>query len=473
MKIASNEIILDPRSYVDPSGRLFWWNGHLYRAITAERAPLYRHLFSKGIVRDLIEKNRLVPTELTSLEIDGYEMVLRHRLIPFVSYASEWCAEMLKDVALLILNLEMELTRDGLTLQDANPWNVLFDGCRPCYVDFGSIVPADTGELWRAHDEFSRFFIHPLKLFSHGHGRIARWLLRDNVLGVLKSDLASIRSESLGFKARQRFRGLSSFAKHHMPDLFRAKLEKGVKLLKAAFSRSALETSQPRLEFLREVRQEVESITISPMRTEWSNDYESPFPAFSPTNEWTAKHHSVFRVLSNLKPLYVLDIGSNRGWYSQLAAIIGSQVVSFDVDEETTTQLYRDAKEKDLPIQPLIMDFTYPTPGSGVCYQWFLPAYERLACDMVLALGLSHRLVFKDHLDFKQIACGLSNFSKKSLLVEFVPREDQFVREWWSERFQWYTLDNFKIALQEEFRTVTVLPSHPEPRVLLLCEKPG
>jgi len=470
-RIPYSEIVFHPLSFGDPSGRLFWWEGHLYRAISTERASLYRRLFDEGIVQRLVNKGLLIKTELTSLQIDGYEMVLRHCELPFVSYPYEWCAAMLKDAAITIINIEIELAQHGLTLQDAHPWNVLFDGPKPLYVDFGSIVPAQASALWPAHDEFYRFFVYPLYLMTQGYGRIARWLLHDYDQGVLKSDLVALtRKSSLGLRAEGVAMQLLLMAKQRVPGPFRPGLKKGLALVKSMLlSPSAVTRS--RLNFLQQVRREVEGITIPPLKTEWSEYYDGFFPSFSPSDEWTAKHISMHQVLSDLRPSSVLDIGSNQGWYSQLAALRGSQVVAFDVDEACITQLYYDTKEKSLPILPLVMDFRNPSPGYGLCNQWLAPATERLKCDMVLALALVHHLVFKQHLNFDQIIDGLSIFPKRWLLVEFIPRDDRYVREWWSEKFSWYTLDNFVGALKRRFHDVKILPSYPEPRVLLLCKK--
>jgi hypothetical protein len=46
--------------------------------------------------------------------------------------------------------------------------------------------------------------------------------------------------------------------------------------------------------------------------------------------------------------------------------------------------------------------------------------------------------------------------------VEFIPREDRYVKEWWTEERSWYTLENFIVALRKHFTRVEVLPSDPE-----------
>lgn len=472
IQIPLTEVEFHPLSFGDPNGRLFVWKGQLYRGINQGRASFYKQLFQDDVVRSLVEKGLLVHTELTDLALDEYELVLRHHYVPFVSYPYEWCGTMLKDAALLIVDLEIELAKHGLTLQDAHPWNVLFDGCRPVYVDFGSIVPARGDRVWHAHDEFCRFFVHPLQLMAHGYGRIARWLLHDYDQGVLRSDVAAlVRGASSGVENGQTIRNLVTFAKQRVSPRLRSILKKGYTLLQSNLSKPASRIHQSRHDLIQGVRQGVEDIALPFKRTEWSDYYEGSYPPFAPSDEWTEKHRSVHRVLSDLRPSSVLDIGSNRGWYAQLAAVLGSRVVALDVDESCVTQFYSDAKGRNLPILPLVMDFRNPSPGYGLSNQWLAPATQRLRCDFLLALALLHHLVFKQHLNFEQIIEGLSVFSKRWLLVEFIPREDQYVREWWSEEYSWYTLENFIAALRRQFHSVEVYPSYPEPRVLVQCEK--
>lgn len=227
---------------------------------------------------------------------------------------------------------------------------------------------------------------------------------------------------------------------------------------------------ESRIRFLKKLRVEVQNIAFPLMKTQWSDYYEHLLP-FSPSQEWTAKQYSVFQVLKSLHSASVLDIGSNRGWYSQLAARQGSIVVAFDKDESCIESLYYDAKTHDLSILPLIMNIRNPSSGYGLCNTRYKPATGRLKSEMVLALALVHHLVFKEMMDFDQIAEALSAFAEKWLLVEFVSREDRYVREWWTEKFAWYTVENFTESLREHFSSVEFLPSSSEPRVLLLCSK--
>ena len=132
VEIPVEEVQFHPTSFCDQDGRAFWWKNELYRGINETYAAFCRKLFEDGIVQRLVAKNFLVETELTDLRLNDYSLVLKHRRVPFVSYANEWCPEMLKDAGLFIADMVLELAGDGLIV-DADTWDMLFDGCQPVY----------------------------------------------------------------------------------------------------------------------------------------------------------------------------------------------------------------------------------------------------------------------------------------------------------------------------------------------------
>ena len=220
---------------------------------------------------------------------------------------------------------------------------------------------------------------------------------------------------------------------------------------------------------LRQFRDQVENIDLKMSRTEWSEYYED-YVSLESTEDWTPKQQKTLETLTRLRPKTVLDIGSNKGWFSKLAVEQGSQVVAFDVDEPSIHSLYQDVSEHNQNILPLVMDFCKPTPCHGP-KNVFPPATERLRCEMVLALAVIHHLVFKQNLRLEAIVDSLAQFSTKWLLVEFIPKEDRYVSEWYDDNFNWYHIDGFLAALKGHFRSITSYPSNRAPRTLLLCEK--
>src|ERR1041385_9441391 len=104
-------------------------------------------------------------------------MVIRHRRVPFVSYPQEWGAAMCKDAALAYLQLAERLRSQGLILKDTHPWNLLFDGCQPVYVDLTSLQPITQHSHFINDDKFHRYYIYPLLLMSAGQERVLRHIL--------------------------------------------------------------------------------------------------------------------------------------------------------------------------------------------------------------------------------------------------------------------------------------------------------
>ena len=69
--------------------------------------------------------------------------VVRHERLAFPSYPYEWPAEMLHASGLLTLDLALAAFDEGLGLKDATPWNVLFRGPTPVFVDWLSVERRD------------------------------------------------------------------------------------------------------------------------------------------------------------------------------------------------------------------------------------------------------------------------------------------------------------------------------------------
>jgi hypothetical protein len=435
-QIPPGEVRFHPLSVAGHGGRVFWWNGGLYRGISAEHAAHYQSLFNRGIVKRLIEQKLLVETQITDLELQPYALILKHRVLPAVTYAPEWPSAMLQAAAELTLTLQENLLAEGLMLHDAHPFNVLFDGIHPLFVDLGSIVPAnglaDSTGHWPAYDEFCRFFLNPLKVMAAGHARVARWLMHDNHQGITKATTA-------------------------------------------ALCREPEPSATPKLtaiESLRQAQAELRSLKPLVAKTEWSTYWsgEGDFPDFDNQAGWNEKRRCIARLFQQLKPRTMLDIGSNRGWFSQLAARAGTAVLATDLDEQSLNLLHDDTVSNGLPIQPLLMDFGNPLPGYGINNCWLEPAMDRLKSDLVLALAVVHHMTHKQYLRFEQIVDGLAALSNRWVIVEFIAREDIHVARW-PKGPDWYTLENFSAELQKRFRSIQQFPSDIDHRFILLCGK--
>jgi hypothetical protein len=469
ISVPTNQISFHPASFGDFNGRLFHWDGGLYRGVGAGRAGLYRELIADGTVRRLVERGLLIETMAADVEVDGFEMVLQHRSIPVVSYAYEWSAGMLRDAALLTLDLEIELAARGLTLQDAHPWNVLFDGPVPCWVDFGSIVPATTETPWRAYDEFCRFYLNPLLLMSRGHHRIARRMLVDSDDGVLTAE-----AEALGGVAPeaprvgQRLpRVVRAAARRVLPAPVRRAIRRRIDN-----GRPPVDVSADRPAFLRDLRARVAAIgTRSPIFSTVHVNGSSRQADTEP-----GRRRAVEYAVGRVSPASVFEVAYASPFYGTAAAAAGTRVVAVGVDEDHVDDLYRHARRNRLGVLPLVMDVRTPSPGYGVCGQAAAPAVERLASDLVIALDATHHLGVRYRLNVDQIAAGLGAFARRAVLVDFVDGSTHpATRAYWTADFAGgYSAAALEAALRRTFAWVERLdgnvPDAPA-RPTFLCFK--
>jgi len=445
VQLSADEIAFHPHSFADDAGRLFWWNDKLWRGIRPGRARFFDNLFSDGTIGQLIGLGLLIDSERTNIAVDGYEMVVSHRKLPFVSYPNEWCAQMLKGAALSILDLSIALAQRGLSLRDSHPWNVLFDWSRPVYIDLTSIVPDEGEPTWRAYDEFCRFCYYPLILMAHGQERIARSLLPEYD-GILRSELLSV------------MRG-SPFSPFVASRIFK----RGVNSLK-----SVMRGSRPSIvNFLQQARSSIEALHLPSYEKEHRRRRFDTISSASFETKGETLPLAVRKLLERLRPDTLLDLSPGPIWTSIVPAIMGFSVVSADSNPARMTALYETARAKDLSILPLIIDFTKPTAAMGYSNHYSIAATERLKCDMVLALGLPRKLHFENYFNFDLIAEGLSSFSKKRLIVDCDSGEENGAS---GSRVGSFRLQNFMDSLSKHFNAVNVVFSNSNYGVLL-CEK--
>ena len=380
----------------------------------------------------------------------------------------------------MILDLNLKLNQHDLINYDPRILNILFNGCKPIYVDFCSIVSINDNKTSpeRTYDKFSMDFLVPLELMSKGCNSISRSLMKDNYYRQNKiiQELAKLnyQDKSHDFGIDSLVKKLLKAARRYTPKSIRPWVKNRFVSTKRSLF---LKNQKSHSDFLHSLKAEVENIKISSLKIQKSNCYDNFFSSFVPSDNWTAKQESVYKILSELRPNSVLDIDSDRGWYSQLAARCGSQVVAFDEEEACATKLYLDGKENNLSIIPLVIDWT--SQHSDLSNHYFSAINERFKCDLVLSLTLMQHLTLKSHINLEQTLIRLSHFSKRWLLIEFIPHpelekfippEAQYAHERWQNMPQ-YTIDDFVNIIKCHFNEIKIFPSSCESRKLLLCDK--
>ncbi len=405
------------------------------------------------------------------MSLEGFGLVLRHARVPFRSYCQEWPAEMLKEAALLTLKLCQEGLEEGAVLQDAYPWNVLWDGVTPVFVDVGSFRPVEEeGQLlWSAYQQFCNFFLLPLYLYSAGLYEAVRPMLSNYLRGVSFECCSALLP--VGYKLTHP----QTWTRLELPKRISGlaqRLELQNKLQQTEHPPDRLAVMRQR--FFQGLIRDVERIRLPKPSTTWVDYYEE-WPSFEDRSGWNKKQDAVAEVLADCQPTTVLDLACNEGWFSLLAAHSGSRVVAVDFDEGCVSRLYQSLQKEPMDVLPLVLNVLDPTPAFGWKLSQFPSALERFQGEMVLALALVHHLVLTNWQSFERVVGLLECFTTRWLLLEFVPLEDEksqiLLSHFQRESFEWYTLENLQRELAKRFKNQRLWESHPEGRTLILCEK--
>ena len=90
-------------------------------------------------------------------------ILLEHAPIAFPNYPYEWSPQMLRAAAALTLEMADAAMRAGFVLKDATPYNVMFEGPKPIFLDVLSFRRRDPLEsIWQPYAQFVRTFVYPL-----------------------------------------------------------------------------------------------------------------------------------------------------------------------------------------------------------------------------------------------------------------------------------------------------------------------
>ncbi len=454
------DIRIDDSSYVDPHGFVFKYEGKRYRAIRPHGETFYRKLFENGTIEKLVKNNHLVPSAISSFRIPEVEcsLVISHEEISPINYCVEWCPSMLKAAALATLELNLALLEEGCLLQDAYPWNIVFKGSKPVFVDLTSLVPAESPLPWPAYQQFLNFFLYPLELMRMGKGKETRMYLRDYLHGISERDY--YRNMTGTYKLRHPFNWAQGFL-GALGETLGNKPWVKERVRKLAEMPAAKTSDAIRRRFLENLKSKIERIEMDlPGGSPWI-DYDSG--ADGPGDP---KSKTVGDLLRKVSPKTVLDVGCNTGHFALMAETLGASVVAMDSDEACIEALFK----RGSSILPLTVDLLNPTPAFGFMSSQFPPLLERVKAELVLCLGLMHHLHISGRQSFERIASLLESVSTRAVLFEFVDRKDGKCDQIQHGRDINYTEEEVLAALGKYFK-VTAFPSDKPTRKIFLCEK--
>jgi SAM-dependent methyltransferase len=454
-------------SFRDPDGVLIRCPGRMVRLVKPAASADLSAFLNTACAREFLDRGRLVRTTVLSgqgnpanfepsiqAQIERFEggMVLEHERIPFPSFPYEWPPEMLHSAAELTLELAVTPLDEGFGLKDATPYNVLFRGPDPVFVDLLSFERRQPGDpTWRPYAQFVRTFLLPLLLSKHYGLRLDQVLttrrdgLEPEEVHRLLKTLDKIRPPFLSLVTMPKWLGHSVDADDTA--IYRQKLldnkEKSDFILKSLFGglRRSLRRAAP----------------VSQTKSTWSG-YMQGGNTYS-TEQFEAKCAFLQQMLDECRPKRVLDVGCNTGHFSLLAAGAGASVVAIDQDPVVVGETWSAAVSKRADVLPLVVDLCRPTPATG----WMnreCPSFldrARGAFDAVLMLAVMHHMLVTERIPLESILEIAAELTSDALVIEFIGPDDPMFRRLVRGREELHrdlTVTQFESACRDRFEII-------------------
>ncbi|MGQ0739903.1 MAG: SAM-dependent methyltransferase [Bacteroidota bacterium] len=450
-----------PSSYRDPSGFIFMKEDRLYRQVNKVFAADFDLFISSGCYEKLVQQQLLLPHERINANLTGsaeWHATLQPEAVAFISYPYEWSFDMLKDAALLTLQLLRESVDFGLILKDATPYNIQWHRGRLVFIDSLSFERYREEEPWIAYRQFCEQFLGPLLLMHYRkmplHPLLLAWP-EGIPLNIIRSLLPG----------RSKF-SLHAYLHVHLNARISSKGSAGNKQA-AKFSRKKLLNLITSLETL------IHKLKLPPQKSAWSDYYEE---ASWRSGYLEAKKKIIDGWMDSLTGVSTAaDLGANDGEFSRLAANRDIYTISADFDSYCINNLYQSIKQPgEKNIQPLVIDLANPSPSIGVNNEERQSFFGRFKTDLVMALALIHHLAIGKNIPFGMMADFFRRTCKKYLIIEFVPKTDEKIQLMLTGKKDIYTSyseESFRLAFEKYFTITRQQAVGSSGRVIYLMTK--
>jgi hypothetical protein len=430
-----------PSSFRDPSGFVFQKDNILYRQVNKIFKEDFDYFINSGCYQHLVKKRLLIPHEELNENLpgppDGYK-ILRPEQIPYIAYPYEWCFDMLKDAALLTLQLVKECIPFGIILKDASAYNVQWLHGHVIFIDTLSFEKYDSAKPWMAYRQFCENFLSPL-LLMHYTGQPLQSLLLAYPEGIPLSITRSL----LPWRSRFSFH---TYLHIHLHESLATKSIGNELPQKNYFSQKKL------LRLIDSLKLLIKSLQWKGRPTNWGNYYEEANKRSDYIKQKKIIISEWIKEMPELKT--AIDLGANEGEFSYLLAEKKIQVVSADFDHKAINKLFeRIVKEKQENILPVLIDLANPSPAIGLNNRERSSFIERTKVDLALALALIHHLAIGKNIPFKKMAEFFEKITNY-LIIEFIPKQDEKVEFMLKQKidiYHEYNEQNFQTEFEKYF----------------------
>ncbi len=376
--------------------------------VALRQSEFFASSTSDGHLLPLAPTQRSLPIE----HLAAYEAPL----LPFVTDPSEWSFEMRKDAALVTLSLARRALADGLEMKDGTSFNVLFDGCRPVFVDHGSFRAGYSGH-WPGYSQFGDHFMNPLLVEAHA-GIPPNRLLRG--VGGLPT---LIPRQAPGTRWARRPGRWSWVNRRHLAERTgrRTSAPTSERIAAAELPKNVVDSIMSRAE-----------ATVRSLESRAASDWGAYGDELCPyrDEERLEKRQIIARFCEKLGGDTALDVGANTGEFTEIASRSFSRVISIDSDPRAIDRLYRRGSVEPwgARVQPAVVDIADPTPPFGWGTRERAGFLDRLGrVDLSLWLAVVHHLTLGAGIPIEEVATLVRQVSAAAI-IEFVAPDDQSVR---------------------------------------------
>lgn len=454
-------------SFRDRNNRVYYSDEKVIRGISKSAFDHWDSISAEPFFLKMLEHGDVVQTSLLdnnselveNLQACGWEAVLEHERIPFISYSYEWTFGMLKDAALLHLDiLERSISRKW-TLKDATSFNVQWTGAKPTFIDLVSFEPYQQGDPWVGYRQFCMMFLIPLMMKAY----------RDiDYIPFLRSNLEGVDiTEAIKFFPKTALLKKGVFTNIYLHSKMQNYFAEG----KSDSNKKEIKhTKAMVLGTIQGLKRTVRKLKLQNVPTTWGTYEES----HSYDDEsYIIKQQLIKQYVSRKHRSLVWDLGCNTGTFSNICTPHADYVVAMDGDPLAIEKLYQRQKaDAGRKILPLIMDMSNLSPGQGWRGKERKALEERATPDFLICLALIHHIVISANIPLRSFIEWLRDLNS-DVVIEFVGLEDEMTKQLLKNKVNQYTdftQENFEIIVNEMFTINEATPLKNGVRMLYYLE---
>lgn len=458
-------------SSVDELGSVFIGSNKVCRGINNNSICSTQDLLSCGLIKELVNKGLFPQTSISATKIAGYGLVIEHEKISPVTYPFEWSPEMLRAAALCVLEVNEVANKYGYELKDCHPYNIVFRGTLPVFVDLGSFVKRTQGFGWLAHSEFLGSYYYPLVAKMKGLDTLYKkaFLISGYGIGlveglVLFNPLARVAGYSmvtligkiiLSYKLGNKFD--DGDIKNKFSNVVLVSI---ARLLLWSLVLPFRGTNYSSLE------KKIKGVKLSGVSTWGSYQLTSGYYDANGDVQLSERMDWVQDQCKKLKPESITELAGNQGVLLRKLSseFFLKRAVITDYDLYAIDTLYL-AEPKNEKITLACFDFMNGTYGHMTSEE----RPSRLCSEMVIAMAVTHHLLLTQGYSIENILKAIMSYTSRYMVIEFMPLGlwDGFsapvLPQWYTEEWFVQSLSSCCAILNKK-----VLGKN---RVIYICEK--